>query len=68
VRQWGLKIGREIARCLRHREPRRGDKSHLDEVVLTIAGMTPGVSRAVDRGILVLNVPVLNRPDDGNDN
>jgi putative transposase len=38
VRQWGLKFGREIAEWLRRRAPRRGDKWHLDEVVLTIAG------------------------------
>lgn len=38
VRQWGLKFGREIADQLRRRAPQRGDKWHLDEVVLTIAG------------------------------
>ena len=38
VRQWGRKFGREIADRLRRRAPRRGDKWHLDEVVLTIAG------------------------------
>jgi putative transposase len=38
VRQWGLKFGSEIAERLRRRVPRRGDKWHLDEIVLTIAG------------------------------
>jgi len=38
VRQWGLKFGREFANRIRRRAPRRGDKWHLDEVVLTIAG------------------------------
>ena len=38
VRPWGLKFGRDIANRLRRRAPRRGDKWHLDEVVLTIDG------------------------------
>jgi len=35
VRQWGLRFGREFANRMRRRAPRRGDKWHLDEVVLT---------------------------------
>ena len=38
VRQWGLKFGRDIANSLDRRVPSRGDKWHLDEVVLTISG------------------------------
>ncbi len=38
VRQWGLKFGRDITDQLHRRAPRRGDKWHLDEVVLSIAG------------------------------
>ena len=38
IRQWGLKFGREFANRIRQRAPRRGDKWHLDEVVITIAG------------------------------
>jgi putative transposase len=38
VRQWALKFGRVIANAIRSRVPRRGDKWHLDEVVITIAG------------------------------
>src|SRR5208283_3587713 len=38
IRQWGLKFGREFANRIRRRAPRRGDKWHLDEVVITIAG------------------------------
>ena len=38
IRQWGLKFGREFANRIRRRAPRRGDKRHLDEVVITIAG------------------------------
>ena len=38
VRKWGLKFGREIANGIRRRRPQGGDKWHLDEMVVTIAG------------------------------
>ncbi len=38
VRQWGLKFGRGIANRIRRRLPRAGDKWHLDEVAVKIAG------------------------------
>src|SRR5258707_508840 len=38
IRQWGLKFGREFANRIRRRAPRRGDKWHLDEVVVSFAG------------------------------
>jgi putative transposase len=38
IRQWGLKFGQEFANIIRRRLPRPGDKWHLDEVVLKIAG------------------------------
>src|SRR6266566_6510500 len=38
IRQWGLKFGREFANRIRRRGPRRGDKWHLDEVVISFAG------------------------------
>jgi hypothetical protein len=38
IRQWGLKFGREFANRIRRRTPRRGDKWHLDEAAITIAG------------------------------
>ena len=38
IRQWCLKFGRDYANRLRHRQPRPGDKWHLDEVFLTING------------------------------
>jgi hypothetical protein len=38
IRQWGPKFGREFANRIRRRAPRRGDKWHPDEVVITIAG------------------------------
>ena len=37
IRQWGLKFGREFANRIRQRAPRRGDKWHLDEVVILSA-------------------------------
>src|SRR5918998_3226919 len=38
VRQWALKFGQAFANRIRRRLPRPGDKWHLDEVVITIAG------------------------------
>src|SRR5712671_1096483 len=38
IRQWGLKFGREFANRIRRWAPHRGDKWHLDEVVISIAG------------------------------
>jgi putative transposase len=45
----GLKFGREFANRIRRRAPRRGDKWHLDEVVITIAGQKHWLWRAVDQ-------------------
>jgi hypothetical protein len=42
IRQWGLKFGREFANRIRRRAPRRGDKWHLDEVVISVAGKSVG--------------------------
>jgi len=41
VRQWALKFGQAFANQIRRRLPAAGDKWHLDEVVLTIAGVKP---------------------------
>src|SRR4051812_39242374 len=49
IRQWALKFGQEFANIIRRRLPRPGDKWHLDEVVLKIAGKTHYLWRAVDR-------------------
>src|SRR5438105_11972390 len=38
VRAWVLKFGSVIARRLRRRRPRPGDRWHLDEMVVRIAG------------------------------
>ena len=42
VRQWARKFGQPFANQIRHRLPRLGDKWHLDEVVLKIAGAKHG--------------------------
>jgi putative transposase len=61
IRQWGLKFGREFANRIRRRAPRRGDKWHLDEVVITIAGKKHWLWRAVDQEGFVLDVLVQSR-------
>ena len=38
VRQWALRFGQSFATQIRRRLPARGDKWHLDEVVISIAG------------------------------
>ena len=63
IRQWGLKFGREFANRIRRRAPCRGDKWHLDEVVLTIAGKKHWLWRAVDQEGFVLDVLVQSRRD-----
>ncbi len=42
VRQWALKFGQSFANQIRRRLPAAGDKWHLDEVVITIAGRSTG--------------------------
>jgi putative transposase len=63
IRQWGLKFGREFANRIRRRAPTRGDKWHLDEVVITIAGTKHWLWRAVDQDGFVLDVLVQSRRD-----
>jgi putative transposase len=63
IRQWGLKFGREFANRIRRLAPRRGDKWHLDEVVITIAGEKHWLWRAVDQEGFVLDVLVQSRRD-----
>src|SRR6186713_3370487 len=61
IRQWGLKFGQEFANIIRRRLPRPGDKWHMDEVVLKIAGKTHYLWRAVDQNGVVLDVLVQSR-------
>jgi putative transposase len=63
IRQWGLKFDREFANRICRRTPRRGDKWHLDEVVITIAGTKHWLWRVVDQEGFVLDVLVQSRRD-----
>ncbi len=60
-RQWALKFGQAFANQLRRRLPRAGDKWHLDEVVLTIAGVKHWLWPAVDQNGMVLDILVQSR-------
>jgi putative transposase len=65
VRQWALKFGNAFSDQIRHRAPARGDKWHLDEVVISIAGEPYWLWRAVDQNGFVLDVLVQRRRDSG---
>src|SRR3954454_6097978 len=61
VRQWGLKFGQSLANQIRRRLPAPGDKWHLDEVVISIAGRKHWLWRAVDQHGAVLDILVQSR-------
>jgi putative transposase len=63
VRRWALKFGQAFANRIRWRLPRAGDKWHLDEVAIRIAGATHWLWRAVDQTGMVLDVLVQKRRD-----
>ena len=63
IRQWGLKFCREFANRICRRALWRGDKWHLDKVVITIAGTKHWLWRAVDQGGFVLDVLAQSRRD-----
>jgi putative transposase len=63
VRQWGKKFGKAFSVRIRQRAPARGDKWHLDEVVVSIAGEQHWFWRAVDQNGFVLDVLVQRRRD-----
>src|ERR1700760_4002709 len=63
VRQWALKFGQGFANEIRRRLPRAGDKWHLDEGEIRIAGEKHWLWRAVDRDGTVLDVLVQSRRD-----
>src|ERR671938_133048 len=46
VRRWALRFGRDFADRIRRRLPRAGDKWHLDEVAIRIAGAKHWLWRA----------------------
>jgi putative transposase len=49
VRQWGRKFGKTYSDRIRQRAPARGDKWHMDEVVISISGEQHWLWRAVDQ-------------------
>jgi len=61
IRQWTLKFGQSFANELRRRQPRRGDKWHLDEVVITMQGKQHYLWRAVDQEGYTLDILVQSR-------
>jgi putative transposase len=63
VRQWARKFGQAFANQIRRRLPSAGDKWHLDEVVIAIAGKRHWLWRAVDQDGMVLDVLVQSRRD-----
>src|SRR5215203_7475388 len=63
VRQWGRKFGQSFASQIRRRLPRAGDKWHLDEAEVKIAGQKHWLWRAVDQDGVVLDVLVQRRRD-----
>src|ERR671916_1108809 len=63
VRRWALKFGQEFANRIRRRLPRAGDKWHLDEAAIRIAGVKHWLWRAVDQTGMVLDVLVQRRRD-----
>ena len=63
VRRWALKFGQDFANRIRRRLPRAGDKWHLDEVAIKIAGVRHWLWRAVDQTGMVLDVLVQKRRD-----
>ena len=58
VRLWGKKFGKAFSDQIRQRAPARGDKWHLDEVVVSIAGEQHWLWRAVDQNGFALDVLV----------
>jgi putative transposase len=63
VRQWAFKFGQDVANQIRRWPPRAGDKWHLDEVAIKIAGVTHWLWRAVDQAGMLLDVLVQCRRD-----
>src|SRR3954452_18592499 len=63
VRQWVLKFGQDFANRIRRRLPAAGDKWHLDEVAVKIAGQKHWLWRAVDLDGIVLDILAQSRRD-----
>ena len=54
VWRWALKFGQAFANRIRRRLPRPGDKWHVDEAAIKIAGVKHWLWRALDRAGMVL--------------
>ena len=63
IRAWAAKFGQAYANSLRRRRGRPGDRWHLDEVFIKIAGKTHYLWRAVDQHGVVLDILVTSRRD-----
>jgi putative transposase len=63
IHQWCRKFGQTYANGLRRRRPPPGDKWHVDEVFIKIAGNTHYLWRAVDQHGNVLDILVTSRRD-----
>src|SRR3954452_22687264 len=63
VRQWAMKFGQAFANRIRRGLRCAGDKWHLDEVAIKIAGKKHWLWRAVDQTGIVLDVLVQSRRD-----
>jgi putative transposase len=59
----GKKFGKTFSDRIRLRAPARGDKWHMDEVVVSISGKPHWLWRAVDQNGFVLDVLVQRRRD-----
>ena len=62
IRQWCAKFDQTYANGLRRRRARPGDKWHLDEVYIKIAGKTHYLWRAVDQHDVVRRRPPASDP------
>ncbi|GHF54559.1 putative transposase [Deinococcus metalli] len=56
LRQWNIKFDPLLTEELRHREPRRGSRWHLDEVCVLVAGVKHWLWRAVNEYGAVLDI------------
>src|SRR3954453_12489882 len=61
VRRWALTFGQAFANEIRRRLPRPGDKWHLDEVAISIAGQKHWLWRAIDQHRVILDILVQGR-------
>ncbi len=61
IRAWCERFGPTYAKRLRHRQPRPGDRWHLDEVFIKINGKQRYLWRAVDQHGNILDVLVTSR-------